>query len=67
MPVGLADFPREVFRTPLSLAKHHFTDIVTANTLPRGGHFAALEVPDLLAQDLAGFVDAVLARSASAQ
>ena len=64
VPVGLADFPLEPQRCPRSVASRRFTDIVQYTEMPRGGHFAAMEEPELLAQDLNGFVATVLARTA---
>ena len=42
--------------TPEYQAKMRFTDIVQLTDMPRGGHFAALEQPELLASDLKTFV-----------
>ncbi|MGA0298315.1 MAG: alpha/beta fold hydrolase, partial [Ilumatobacteraceae bacterium] len=51
IPTGVAAFPREIIRAPRpwceqAYAITHWTD------MPRGGHFAALEQPDLLVADL---------------
>jgi pimeloyl-ACP methyl ester carboxylesterase len=53
-PTAHASFPREIRHPPRSLAEQAF-DIRRWTEMPRGGHFAALEVPDLLAADLASF------------
>jgi pimeloyl-ACP methyl ester carboxylesterase len=54
VPVGFADFPREILRAPRSMAERVYT-IARWTEMPRGGHFAALEQPELLAQDLWAF------------
>ena len=59
VPVGLADLPNEITRAQKSWAANHFTDIVSYKTYPRGGHFAALEVPELLVEDIRQFVEKV--------
>lgn len=55
VPVGHAAFPREILRPPRSLAARTFTDIRRWTEMPRGGHFAALEQPALLADDVRDF------------
>lgn len=64
VPVGLADFPKEASRTPLSVARLRFSNVVRYTEMPRGGHFAAMEAPELLASDLNAFVDTVMAPQA---
>ena len=64
VPAGLADLPHEVTRSQKSWAARHFTDIVSFTAYPTGGHFAAFEVPELLAKDLRQFVQKVEARRA---
>jgi microsomal epoxide hydrolase len=53
-PTGYVSFPRETRHPPRVLAEQAF-NIERWTTMPRGGHFAALEVPDLLAQDVTAF------------
>jgi len=55
VPTGYADFPCEILRPPRSLAERFFTDIRRWEVMPRGGHFAALEQPGLLAGEIAAF------------
>ena len=50
-PVGVAAFPREVMRFPRSWAEHRY-NVVRWTDMPRGGHFAALEQPELLVDDV---------------
>src|ERR1700734_1294048 len=50
-PVGYADFPKEVAVPPLSWITQTY-NIVQRTGMPKGGHFAALEQPDLLVADI---------------
>ena len=52
----MADFPHELFRTPEPWIHNKFTDIVQFTEMPRGGHFAAFEEPELFAADVIQFV-----------
>ena len=52
---GYAQFPREMLRPPRSLAERMFTDIRRWTVMPKGGHFAAMEQPDALAEDVRAF------------
>ena len=47
-------FPREIRHPPRSFAEQAY-NIQRWTEMPRGGHFAALEVPGLLADDVAAF------------
>jgi len=58
VPVGYAAFPREIFRPPRSWAEPHYA-IARWTEMPRGGHFAALEAPDLLLDDVRAFFRAL--------
>jgi microsomal epoxide hydrolase len=55
VPMGYAEFPKEILRPPRSLAARTYTDIRRWSTMPKGGHFAALEQPDALAREVTGF------------
>jgi pimeloyl-ACP methyl ester carboxylesterase len=56
VPTAYAAFPKEMVRPPRSLAEATmFSDLRRWTELPRGGHFAALEQPDLLAEDVRAF------------
>ncbi|XP_063300202.1 epoxide hydrolase 1-like [Pelobates fuscus] len=59
VPTGIANFPCELMHVPRVLAKERYRNIVTYTYLPRGGHFAAMEEPLLLAKDVQDFVSAV--------
>ncbi|XP_068210087.1 juvenile hormone epoxide hydrolase 1-like isoform X2 [Palaemon carinicauda] len=63
VPAGIAVFPEELFNQPENLIAHKFYDIVTYTDHPVGGHFAAMERPQLLAADVHKFVSAVEKRS----
>jgi pimeloyl-ACP methyl ester carboxylesterase len=54
VPTAAAVFPAEIFRIPEAYAKTRF-NLVRYNRFDRGGHFAALEEPDLLVQDVTEF------------
>jgi pimeloyl-ACP methyl ester carboxylesterase len=53
-PCGVVTLPRELPMPPRSWAERAF-NIVHWTRLPRGGHFAALEQPALLAEDIRAF------------
>ena len=59
VPAGLADFPHELFRTPKPWIHNRFTDIIQYTEMPRGGHFAAFEEPELFANDVIQFIEKV--------
>lgn len=53
-PVGHACFPKEILAAPRSWCEAAF-DIVHWTDMPRGGHFATLEQPELLLEDIRSF------------
>jgi pimeloyl-ACP methyl ester carboxylesterase len=53
-PVGYACFPKEIVVSPLRWLEKHF-NVVHLKEMPRGGHFAALEQPELLVEDVRRF------------
>jgi pimeloyl-ACP methyl ester carboxylesterase len=53
-PVAYADFPKEVFACPFSWIARTY-NVVQRTEMPKGGHFAALEQPDLLVDDIRKF------------
>jgi microsomal epoxide hydrolase len=55
VPSAYAEFPCEIVKTPRSGAERVFTDLRRWTVMPKGGHFAALEQPDLLAEDVRAF------------
>ena len=54
MPVAYAEFPREIIRPPRHWVEPHLA-IARWTEMPRGGHFAALEQPELLLGDVRAF------------
>ncbi len=54
VPTGVAVFPGEPWRVPRHWAAARF-NITRWIEMPRGGHFAAMEVPELLVPDIAAF------------
>jgi len=54
VPTGAAVFPEEIYFTPRRWAEANF-NIVRWTVMPRGGHFAALEEPELLTDDVRAF------------
>ena len=55
VPTGYAEFPREIIRPPRSLAARTYSDIRRWSVMARGGHFAALEQPEALANEVSEF------------
>jgi epoxide hydrolase len=53
-PVAYADFPKEVAVPPFRWITQKY-NVVQKTEMPKGGHFAALEQPHLLAQDIRAF------------
>jgi microsomal epoxide hydrolase len=53
-PVAYADFPREVAVPPFLWITQTY-NVVQKTEMPKGGHFAALEQPDLLLDDIRKF------------
>ncbi len=51
VPTGVARFPREIMRYPRSWVERHY-NVTHWSEMPRGGHFAAMEAPELLVDDL---------------
>jgi len=55
VPTGYAEFPKEILRPPRSVAERVYTDIRRWSRMDRGGHFAALEQPEALANEIREF------------
>ncbi|KAJ3117047.1 hypothetical protein HDU96_008091 [Phlyctochytrium bullatum] len=53
-PTGIAIFPREIFNPPKDWLTYAY-NLMHYTRMPRGGHFAALEEPELLVEDLRAF------------
>lgn len=54
VPTGVAVFPKDLLPPPRAFAERFF-NVRRWTEMPRGGHFAALEAPELLAEDLRAF------------
>ncbi|HEV2061660.1 MAG TPA: alpha/beta fold hydrolase [Solirubrobacteraceae bacterium] len=55
VPAGCSIFPKEIFRLPRRVADRRFSDLRHWHELDRGGHFAALEQPEALVEELRTF------------
>jgi microsomal epoxide hydrolase len=55
VPMGYAEFPKEILSPPRSLAEGMYSDIRRWTRMPKGGHFAAMEQPALLAHEIREF------------
>lgn len=58
VPTGVARFPREILKAPRSWCESGYT-ITHWTDMPRGGHFAAFEQPDLFVADVRAFFASV--------
>ena len=54
VPTGFAVFPKDIAPAPREWAERFF-DVGRWTEMPRGGHFAAMEEPELLAEDIRAF------------
>jgi microsomal epoxide hydrolase len=54
VPTGIAHYPAEVTRSPRAWVERRY-NVTHWVEQPRGGHFAAMEVPDLFVEDLRAF------------
>ena len=54
VPVGVALFPKEIHVSPRKWVERSY-NLVHWTEMPRGGHFAALEEPELYVQDVRAF------------
>ncbi len=54
LPTGVAAFPKEIIRTPRRWCEAAY-NITHWTTMPRGGHFAAFEQPELFVDDVRAF------------
>ena len=54
VPTGIARYPAEITRTPRAWVERRY-NVTHWVEQPRGGHFAAMEVPDLFVDDLRTF------------
>ncbi|XP_041638409.1 epoxide hydrolase 1 [Cheilinus undulatus] len=59
VPTGFACFPNELMHTPKLWVKQKYRKLVTYTCMARGGHFAAMEEPQLMAEDIQNFIKIV--------
>jgi pimeloyl-ACP methyl ester carboxylesterase len=52
LPVAFTTFPGEIFAAPRSWVERAYPSLVYFNEVPRGGHFAAWEEPELFSEEL---------------
>ena len=52
LPTGCSLFPMELFRMSRRWAEKRYTNITHWNELPKGGHFAAMEQPEIFASEV---------------
>ena len=52
LPVGISVFPDELYSAPRSWAEQAYPNLIHYNRLPKGGHFAAWEQPQVLSEEL---------------
>ncbi len=52
IPVAVSAFPDEIYCAPESWARAAYPHLLHYNKLPRGGHFAAWEQPELFTQEM---------------
>ncbi|XP_067337168.1 epoxide hydrolase 1 isoform X1 [Channa argus] len=59
VPTGFACFPNEVSYTPKLWVKQKYWQLESFTPMTRGGHFAAMEEPQLMAEDIQKFTKTV--------
>jgi pimeloyl-ACP methyl ester carboxylesterase len=52
LPVAVTVFPRDIPRLPRSFVERAYSDLIHYGEAPAGGHFAALEQPGILVDEL---------------
>jgi pimeloyl-ACP methyl ester carboxylesterase len=52
VPVAVSVFPNELYQAPRSWAEKAYPNLIHYNQLPKGGHFAAWEQPELLCDEI---------------
>ena len=55
VPTDCAAFPKEIVRPPHSVAEKVYTNTRRRTEMKKGGHFAAMERPEPLAEDVRAF------------
>ena len=52
IPVAVSAFPDEIYQAPRSWTEKAYPKLIYYNRLPKGGHFAAWEQPELFTEEL---------------
>ncbi|WP_405669332.1 epoxide hydrolase [Streptomyces sp. NBC_01527] len=52
LPVAVSVFPDELYQAPKSWAEQAYPNLIHYNKLPKGGHFAAWEQPELFVNEV---------------
>jgi pimeloyl-ACP methyl ester carboxylesterase len=52
IPVAVSSFPDDLYPMPRSWAERAYPELIHYNVLPKGGHFAAWEQPQLLTEEI---------------
>ncbi|MFI9549211.1 epoxide hydrolase family protein [Streptomyces sp. NPDC052016] len=52
LPVAVSVFPDELYQAPKSWTEEAYPNLIHYNRLPKGGHFAAWEQPELLVEEV---------------
>jgi pimeloyl-ACP methyl ester carboxylesterase len=52
IPVAVSAFPDEIYQAPRSWAERAYPKLIYYNKLPKGGHFAAWEQPELFTAEM---------------
>ena len=52
IPVAVSAFPNEIYTAPQSWAQKAYPKLIHYAKMPKGGHFAAWEQPELFVQEL---------------
>jgi pimeloyl-ACP methyl ester carboxylesterase len=55
IPTGVAVFPKEIIPPVRKWMESSYTDIRHWSEMPKGGHFAAFEQPDLFVSDVRAY------------
>lgn len=51
-PIAASIFPREMYKAPRAWAEQLWSDIAYWNEVDHGGHFAAMEQPEIFVNEL---------------
>ena len=59
VPAACAKFRHELFQQIDWVLKDHFTNLVQSNHFEDGGHFAAMQLPEVLYKDFVAFIASI--------